>query len=517
MNWKKVNNLYNNWVSNTELKKYFNQNVKYKDYSLWWSTKLVGKDNMSDNKWYFELFKKLNKREVKEKNKIFFWLTFLLKNIKNFARDLILIFFSKLIFIKKDYFYNCENCFHSYYYNFVQKKNTCRDRLYENAPYVKKKDKNFYIISLHKIRKIELKNLNLKYVIQEKYLKVFQLLNIYLVTLASLVKLIFFLNSKKNLFFINGVNCENILKPLLIESFSGFIQFSLINAQSINNILKKNKNLKNFISYGEFTPGYRPVYFFVKKINKNIKITSIQHGNFNENILYCLNHKSEFSKKFDNHGKLFSPMPDQMMLKGKQAKDVLKKYYKGKIKIIGSISDNDMRNYKQFKKKAVSKKKIILICPSIGDHTLIEKFFEKSKNCENSSNTYIISPHPAYKKKVITSFKKKFENKIHIQVRDKTSSFDLIKNSDLVICSLSSLALKAKILGKKSIRLIDDDHPIFHSSKDKVLEIKDIKSFDRILNFEFLPNGDRKSIKNLYTLFYFKNDKNVYNRFWKNL
>ena len=517
MNWKKVNNLYNIWVSNNYLKKYFSQNLNYNEYSLWWSTKLVGKDNMSDNNWYFELFKKLNKRKINKTNKIFFWLIFLIKIIKNFFKDLSLVIFSKLFFINSEDISKCENCFHSYYYNFVQKKNTCRDRLYEDLPYTKNKEKNFYIISLQKINKINLKNINLRYVILEKHLTIFQLLDIYFKTSINLIRLIFFINSKKNLFFVNGVDCENILKPLLFESFSGFIQFSLINAQSIENIIKKNKNLKNFISYGEFTPGYRPIYFFIKKINMKIKITSIQHGNFNENILYCLNHKSEFSNNYTQQGKIFSPMPDQMMLKGKQAKDVLKKYYRGKIKVIGSISDNDIRTYQKLKTKKNLKKKTILICPSIGDHTLIEKFFEKSKKCQNLNNTYIISPHPVYKKKVIKSFKRKFEDKIDIQVRDKYSSFDLIKHSDLVICSFSSLALKAKILGKKSIRLVDDDYPIFHSPKDQVLVIKDITSFDRALNFKFLSNDDTKSIKNLYSLFYYKNDKDVYNRFWKNL
>ena len=56
---------------------------------------------------------------------------------------------------------------------------------------------------------------------------------------------------------------------------------------------------------------------------------------------------------------------------------------------------------KKLKTKKNLKKKTILICPSIGDHTLIEKFFEKSKQCQNLNNTYIISPHPVYKKKVI--------------------------------------------------------------------------------------------------------------------
>ena len=517
MNWKQVNNLYNIWVSENNLKKYFSQKLYYNDYSLWWSTKLVGKDNMADNNWYFDLFKILNKKKIKKRNKIFFWLIFLLKTIKNFVKDLTLIVFSKLFFIYTDDISKCENCFHSYYYNFVHKKNTCRDRLYEDVPYIQNKEKNFYIISLQKISMINLKKLNLRFVILEKYLTIFQLLDIYFKTLINLIKLIFFLNSKKNLFYINGVNCENILKPLLLESFSGFIQFSLINAQSINNILKKNKNLKNFISYGEFTPGYRSIYFFIKKINMNIKITSIQHGNFNENILYCLNHKSEFSNDYTKHGKIFSPMPDQMMLKGKQAKDVLKKYFRGKIKIIGSISDNDIRTYKKSKIKKNSKKKIILICPSIGDHILIEKFFEKSEYCKNLHNTYIISPHPVYRKKVIKSFKRKFEDKMDIQVRDKYSSFDLIKYSDLVICSFSSLALKAKILGKKSVRLVDNDYPIFHSPKDQVLVIKDSISFDRALNFKSLPNDDTKTIKKLYSLFYYKNDKNVYTRFWKSL
>ena len=72
----------------------------------------------------------------------------------------------------------------------------------------------------------------------------------YFFTTYLLIKLLYLLR-KKNYFVIKNKDCSLILKPLLIESFFGHIQDSLLHAIAIKNFFKK-ENYKNFITYGEF-------------------------------------------------------------------------------------------------------------------------------------------------------------------------------------------------------------------------------------------------------------------------
>ena len=59
-NWDKTRDQYVNWVSNNKLKFFFNQNMLIDEYSVWWSTSVVSKDNVIKRKWYIDLHNKLN-------------------------------------------------------------------------------------------------------------------------------------------------------------------------------------------------------------------------------------------------------------------------------------------------------------------------------------------------------------------------------------------------------------------------------------------------------------------------
>ena len=87
-------------------------------------------------------------------------------------------------------------------------------------------------------------------------------------------------------------------------SFAGAIQDQLLTGQSLKNNLEKNK-FDNFISYMEFYPGARCIYYFAKKSNiKNI--ISINHTAYFKNDLFYSFNSSDFSlKDFSKH---YSPL-----------------------------------------------------------------------------------------------------------------------------------------------------------------------------------------------------------------
>ena len=78
-------------------------------------------------------------------------------------------------------------------------------------------------------------------------------------------------------------------------SFAGSIQDQLLTGCSLKNNLDKS-NFNNFISYMEFYPGARGIYYFAKKSNiKNI--ISINHTSYYKNDLFFSFSTLDFSKK----------------------------------------------------------------------------------------------------------------------------------------------------------------------------------------------------------------------------
>ena len=57
LNWENTKNKYIFWLSQNDLRKIFSSRIKYDNMSLWWLTKLIDRDFINDNTWYYDLIK----------------------------------------------------------------------------------------------------------------------------------------------------------------------------------------------------------------------------------------------------------------------------------------------------------------------------------------------------------------------------------------------------------------------------------------------------------------------------
>ncbi len=529
LNWEKTGKYYVEWVAKTPLRDYFFKNVNFENFSVWWITNICGKDNVVNNNWYYQLRDILFENEHIVFNKFKFYLIFFIKLIKNFITSLFWCFVIKLIFFTRFNKISRRYCFNSYHFNFVKKKNLVFDRLFGVAPIKKNKNQNYYLIHIQSQKefissifnfKKKAKKLGIPFFISNEYIKISDIIKIYYFSIISVIKVLNYIKLKKNFFYINQKDCSNVLIPMLISSFSGNIQASLIYAKALYNFFSIN-NTKTFINYGEFNPGFRSVYYFLRKNKFPPKIVSIQHSYANKNLLFYFNKKEEFSKQLDNEGKYFSPSPDYYLIQGEHFKKLLKKYFIKKTKIIGPLK-YDLTNfnlnkkiYKKNKSKIESSKfqKTILICPTIGDE---DSIIDCLKKCNLNNIRLILSPHPVLKKArkdMIKKFNDKFEKKVNIKIFDNLSSLELIFHADLVICGFSSLAVESLICKVPSVRIINHEHPHFFDLKDGVNNIKSWKELDDLINKKTKIVVNKKIQLTINNIFY-KLDNRAHLRFW---
>ena len=303
------------------------------------------------------------------------------------------------------------NCFYSILDDITIKQNTSYDRMYGHTPIKKNINKNFYLVNIVKhfdyfmnfIKyKKKMDKLKIPFVLINEFISYSKLIHIHIKSLQFFFRLLIFLRKNKGLFKIKNKDCRNVLEPLLLSSFSGDIQISLINAISIKNFFKVSHS-NFFVSYIEFNPQSRSVYYFLKKGNVKIKSIGYQHSYCNKNVLPYYHRSNEFHKKFYKEGITYSPSPDYYFVQGLQFKKLLSSYYKKKICIIGSLR-YDLTKFNNLD-KTNNKVKKILICPSIGDAEMIIEFLN---GLDTNNHRFILCPHPNSKVETIKLFKKNF-------------------------------------------------------------------------------------------------------------
>ena len=518
LNWEETGKHYVNWVASTHLRDYFFKNLNYENFSLWWITNLCSKDNVLDNKWYYQLKDILFEKKKFKYNKIKFFLIFCLKFIKSFIDSLLWCFLIKILSFTRFKKISKKNCFFSYQYNFFSKNNLTYDRNFGFTPYIKNKKDNYHLISIankndfiYKIIKYkkDFKKLNIPHYVSDEFIKFSDIFKIYYCSIISLFKLMNYIKTEKNIFYINKKNCSNVLKPMLINSFAGNIQAALITSKSLNNFFDVIYT-KNFINYGEFTPHFRSTYFFLRKSKSPIKIITTQHAYANKNLLYNFSKRNEFSNNLDYEGKYFSPSPDYYLLQGKHFGKLLKKYYPKKTKVIGSLK-YDLIKFKSKKKiKNKNPQRTILICPSVGDEDILISCLKK---CDLSNVRLILSPQPILKRKTLRKFNYEFNNTLSFEIFDNLSSFELIFYSDLVVCSTSTLALESLICGVPSLRVINPNYPHFFDLNDGVKNVCDLGELNFIINGKANLVTHKKA-QTLSRNFFYKLDNKAYYRFW---
>lgn len=522
LNWEKTNKYYVEWFARTPLRKFFSQNIKIDNFSLWWITYLCGKDNMVYNRWYYNLKGVLFDNKKIRFNKYSFYIIFILKLSSNFLKNFFWFFLIKFVSFSRYKKIRRKHCFHSYSYNFFKNGDFLFDRFYGKATYLKNLNDNFHIVSVIRRRQFFSNYLKKKYipcVIADEFITFFNFFSVYFEVLICFFRVNNYLSKDKNFFRINRINCRKILEPLLLSSFSGEIQNSLLRAISIRNFLRKNK-VKTFINYGEFIPGYRSIYFFVRSLKDAPIIASIQHSNANKNILYCVHKKDEFTNNKKLEGGFFSPTPDFYLTQGKQYDKVLKTFFPNKTKIIGSLRLDLI----EFKKKNIRKeiykikydkkkrdKKIILVCPSIGDEIDVLNFVKESYNPQYR---YILSPHPVIRKETAAKFFKVFKSKSQIEVYENISTTELVSISNLVISGFSSIAYEALFYNVQSIRIMNTKNPQFFDLEDGIMTAKTSKELKKILSKKTSFKSNKKKSSSLKRYFFNKLDNKTYLRFW---
>ena len=456
--WDLTKNKYSKWLSNNNLKKEFLNEIKYKGYSLWWSTKFVDRDNVNEEIWYKDLHQILNKKSINKKNINFFYL--ISKLLLNLVKSITFNILIKFLVKKNHHLEKIDNCFLSQSIGLTDYKNIFIDRRFGKT-FSLDKNKNIYLIMLDEninllkslfTFKKKLKQIPFKYFITNHYINLSEIFKIHYITLKYFFKIIT-LSKKRNFFLLGKVDCKYPLKNMLFESFFGSIQTSLIHGEAIGNFIKENR-CKNLITYMELLPTARSVYYFCKLANKNINLISINHSMYlNENNLSNYIDKKEFS---NSSLKALSPRPDIFMCQGtKFYKQIINIFSKQKVFLIGSFKlELDLFKKKIKNKNLIKanfenkKKKLITIFTSLCDYKSIVEVLNKSILLNFN---VILKIHPAKTLKTLEYFKKNFNH--NYLLGNRFNNNDLINISDFIIFGDSSVGYQASYLNKNVFRI----------------------------------------------------------------
>jgi hypothetical protein len=518
--WNRTKSLYFNWLINTDLKYHFFNKIKFESFSLWWVSNLVERDNINIDNWYTDLNRKLNGFDIAGYNNNFLFLRLLKKFISSILFNLLF----KIIFkkkIKNNKKHNKLYCFHVHQINLQEHKNSLVDRQYGNASF-KRVDESCYLIQLEHDNKIlfnpflfkrKIKKIPCKYYILNNFVSIREITTVYIKTFLLFLKTLEIL-SKKNYFIINKIDCSEILKPLLLNSFFGKIQDNLIYAIAARNFFKEYE-YKYYLNYLEFYPSSRAFYYFIKNKKSSPKIITINHANFSKNNLFFFIKKKEFSKK--NFLVNYSDKPDVYLTQGYKFLKFLKKtipsieaYSIGSLKI--ELNDLFLRkNINKIKiniyKKKISKK-IISIWPGIGE---AQSFISVLNKC-NLDNFYIIlKPHSVSNVEIIDKFKKDF--KYNFVTENSLNNSELAYVSDFILTGYSSVALEIQMFKNNVIRIYDAEFPPLFDDSDGILVVNSSILLQKYLDSKISLKKINK--RDIEKSFFYKYDKNCSNRLFK--
>ena len=477
--WASTRKSYVDWLSDSELREEFSKKITFENLSLWWLTNLMDKDNINETLWYEKLNEKLNSKNKNSFKEKLNYVSFFVKIFKSLLFKTLSIFLIKIFFKDSKSSIKKRDCFFALYTNCVHYEGNFIDRQYglaslqnlNNKSYIIELPENFFLIKNFFEIKKNLKKIPVEFIIANKNLKLIDIFKIYYFSLLSFFKLISLLK-KKNYFFINDVDCSDILKYKLLISFFGSIQDQLLRGKALERSLNY-VSVKNFINCFDFHPQARSFYYFAKKSKVN-NVININHANYSENNIFFNFNKRDFSK---NYSSFFSPKPDIFFTQGARYYNVLKNIFEEeKIFCLGSLKPelNKFQIEKKNPIKSGSSKKTITILCSINDYRSFVKILNE---CNLEDTNIYVAAHPLKKVETIKYFQKNFNNNfIDATNFDKTKIF---KVSDYIIFGDTSLGLELSLKNYNVLRLYCSDYiPTFDIDN----EIPTATNKDELLN-----------------------------------
>lgn len=470
--WGITRERYLDWVSSTKLKLIFEKHFRWNRISIWWSVLPVEKEIYSHDMWYGELHKLLNGDKsnpliLKQKPRFF-----------GFIKDILFLYLTRKNFTSRKRSIKSTVTFLSQFYNLSVTKGVACDRLYSHCPLESPNDiDSSYLIYISPVAedfslrknlfndRVELLSLlSKKYFVANEFLKYSDIFYVHFGMLWLWIKLALFSSLSKNkfkkYFEVNSIDASDILIPLLFQSFYGHLQSVLLEAKAIERFFRRLDGGNALITYAEFLASSRPIYFFVKSVKPELNIVSVQHALATKNKLYYSHRRSDFEGCNEVEVPR-SSRPDFYLVHGLQYKNILAEYFPiSKIRIVGSLKYDNLSfiNHAFSVKKQVNEKVTILVAPSIGDeHMLIELLRGLSGN-QLASYKIIISPHPIIKDVIVDCLNQLTEC-LDIELLENFTTSEFIRQSDLVIGSISAILVESFILGIPTACAVSAEFP----------------------------------------------------------
>ena len=210
--------------------------------------------------------------------------------LKKFIFTIIFTIFCKIFFPIKKNTKNFKNCFFSYERNLIKYKDLQVDRQYGFYQFRKKAScfVVFLIPNLNTIfnfikKKNQFSSLHLNYTIFNSHIAILDIFKIYLRVFVYWFKLRLIL-SKKN-FFTLKIKIAGMFYKLYKSSFMENTRCELIFGLALKEFMNSN-NFERFYNYLEFLQFSKSFYHFVKSSNPKIKIITINHYPYDENLLF---------------------------------------------------------------------------------------------------------------------------------------------------------------------------------------------------------------------------------------
>ena len=502
--WDNTRNAYIDWLSKTKLRKIFAKEIKFKNFSLWWITNLMNKDNRNNPAWYIRLNNKLNgKSDNRFNNLNYFKLVLIL--FKKFISAIFSNILVKLILADNFQDKKTKDCFYSSIINLIDHKNFFLDRQYGLIS-IKDKIKKTYIVEtplgISLIKNIfkyknNLKKTYVDYLVLNSKYNIKDIIYVYLKTLFLLFKTIKILN-KSNFFLINKKNCSNILKEQLLISFFGNIQDQLLKSLALEKSLNIIKP-KNFITYFCFYPEARMQYDAARR-SKVKNILNVNHAIYQKQNIYWNFSKKEFSS---NQSNFFSPKPDIFICKGVKEYKELKKFFINEKFYFAGCLKSDLRKVgikKSSKNKKRKRKKVLTLLTAETDYQALTKILNQ---CDLRKYIIYVDPHPHFKKETLNYFQKNLT--YNFKIRENLTKNKLYQISDFILFGDTQLGIELAIKNYNVIRLyeksmipqydlnIEFPYACDGSKLQELLKVKKHKSRAKLLEKNYFFKYDFKA------------------------